>query len=124
MIQAITEITPQWVKVEGLNYKWDMRMATSSIPHDTLHKILWRQIDPKNIEHRKKIARFYLQCERYEDARRCWSRLVKDFPQQPNIKEQLEPTIRELRQMGAERLLAELQLRRDRRPAPAGRRRC
>ena len=45
-----------------------MRIATSSIPRDTLHKILLKQIDPKNVEHYKKIARFYLQCERYEEA--------------------------------------------------------
>jgi predicted esterase/tetratricopeptide (TPR) repeat protein len=112
VIQAITEITPQWAKIEGLNYKWDMRLATSAIPHATLHKILWRQIDPKNLEHRKRIARFYLQCERYEDARRVLEQTLQDFPEQTDIKQQLEPTIRLLRQMGAERLLAELRLRR------------
>ena len=113
VIQAITEITPQWVKVQGLNYIWDMRVATSTIPREVLHKILLRQIDPKNIEHRKKIARFYLQSERYEEARRTLEDLVADFPEQTDIKQQLEPTIRALRQLGAQRLLTELKLRRD-----------
>ena len=63
VIQGITLITPQWTKVEGLNYIWDMRIATSSIPRDILDKILLKQLDPKNIEHRKKIARFYLQSD-------------------------------------------------------------
>ncbi|MGD0899301.1 MAG: tetratricopeptide repeat protein [Thermoguttaceae bacterium] len=110
--QEITEVTPQWVKIEGLNYIWDMRMATSAIPHETLHKILWRQIDPQNVELRKKIARFYLQCERYEDAQQVLKDILKDFPNQTDIKAQLEPTIRSLQKMAAERLLSELKLRR------------
>ena len=69
IVQGITALTPQWTKVEGITHVWDMRMATSSIPRDTLHKILLKQIDPKNIEHYKKIARFYLQSERYEEAK-------------------------------------------------------
>ena len=69
VVQGITELTPQWTKVEGISHVWDMRIATSSIPRDTLQKILLKQIDPKNVEHYKKIARFYLQCERYEEAR-------------------------------------------------------
>jgi dienelactone hydrolase/tetratricopeptide (TPR) repeat protein len=112
VIQAITEVTPQWTKVEGLNYKWDMRLATSAIPRATLHEILWRQIDPNNAEHRKRIARFYLQCERYEDARRVLEETLQDFPNQPNIQQQLTPTIQSARKMWAERLLAELRQRR------------
>ena len=42
--QGITELTPQWAKVEA-SALWDMRIATSSIPRDTLEKILWKQID-------------------------------------------------------------------------------
>ena len=44
IIQGITEITPQWTKVEGITYMWDMRIATSSIPRDVLHKVLLRQV--------------------------------------------------------------------------------
>ena len=40
IVQGITELTPQWTKVEGINHVWDMRMATSSIPFDTLKQIL------------------------------------------------------------------------------------
>ena len=77
-----------------------------------MHKILWRQIDPKIVEHRKRIARFYLQCERYDDARQVLEQTLQDFPGQPEIEQQLEPTIRAARKMSAERLLAELRLRR------------
>ena len=69
-------------------------MATSSIPRDTLQKILLKQIDPKNIEHYKKIARFYLQCERYEEAKQVLDDLVKAFPDRSDLKEQLAPSLR------------------------------
>jgi pimeloyl-ACP methyl ester carboxylesterase len=113
VIQGITELTPQWTKVEGISHVWDMRMATSCIPKDILQQILINQIDPKNIEHYKKIARFYLQCERYEEARRILEALMKALPQQTDLKEQLTPSLRAIQQLSAQRLLNELKLRRD-----------
>lgn len=113
VIQGITLITPRWTKVEGITHVWDMRIATSSIPPDTLHKILLRQIDPKNIEHRKKLARFYLQSERYKEARAELEAVVAAYPNRADLKEQLEPTIRAIRQMEADTMLKELQRRRE-----------
>ena len=113
VIQAITEITPIWTKVEGVTHVWDLRMATSSLPKDVLAKILTRQIEPGNIEHRKKIARFYLQSERYQESYSELEKILTDFPDQPDIRQQLEPSIRALKQLRAKRLLSELELRRD-----------
>jgi predicted esterase len=113
IIQAITEITPRWTKVEGMKHVWDMRMATSSIPPDALAKILARQIEPDNLEHRKKLARFYLQAERYEEAAEELEKTLADFPNLPEVREQIEPSLRALKQLGAQRLLEELKLRRD-----------
>ena len=100
VIQGITEITPEFVKVEGINFIWDMRIATSTIPHDVLHKILLNQIDPANIEQRKKIARFYWQSQRYEDSRAALEDIVKEFPAQTDLKQQLAPMIAQLRRWG------------------------
>jgi pimeloyl-ACP methyl ester carboxylesterase len=113
VIQGITELTPQWTKVEGITHVWDMRIATSSIPRETLRKILLKQIDPKEIEHHKKLARFYLQCERYEEARKTLDDLLAAFPDRADLKEQLAPSVRAIGQLSAQRLLAELRLRRD-----------
>ena len=112
VVQGITLLTPTWAKVEGLKYVWDMRIATSSIPRDVLHRILMKQIDPTKVEHHKKIARFYLQSERYSEARAALEAIPKLFPENPELEESLAPTIRRLRQLGAGRLLAELKLRR------------
>ena len=113
VIQGITELTPHWTKVEGLKHVWDMRIATSSIPPDTLHKILLKQVNPKEIEDYKKIARFYLQCARYEEARKVLENLLAAFPQQADLKEQLAPSLRAIQQLSAQRLLSELRLRHD-----------
>lgn len=112
VIQCITEITPVWTKVEGHTHVWDMRIATSSIPPDTLAKILAWQTNPKNLEDRKSIVRFYLQAERYEQALAELEAILKEFPDEPGLAEQLEATARRIRQLSAQRLLDELKLRR------------
>ncbi|MBN1395952.1 MAG: peptidase [Pirellulales bacterium] len=113
VIQAITELTPGWTKVESTTHLWDMRIATSNIPRDTLHQILLKQIDPKNVEHHKKIARFYIQCELYEEAQRAIDDLLKAFPDRKDLKEELAPSQRAIKQLSARRLANELRLRRD-----------
>lgn len=113
IIQGITELTPQWTKVEGISHIWDMRMATSSIPRDTLHAILLKQVNPKNPEDFKKVARFYLQCERYEEARQVLQNLLAAFPNDADLKEQLTPSLRAISQLSAQRLLKELKLRQE-----------
>ncbi len=109
VIQGITEITPQWAKVEGLTHIWDQRIATSSIPRDTLDSVLRKVIDPKNVEQRLKLVRFFLQAERYTEARRELEAIAVDFP---DVKDQLKPMLTRLVQLGARRLLAEVKFRR------------
>ncbi len=113
IIQGITELTPQYAKIEGASHIWDMRIATSSIPRDSLQKLLLKQVDPKNPEHYKKIARFYLQCERYEDARKVLDSMLTTFPNQTDLKEQLAPSLRAIVQLSAQQRVQELKLRRD-----------
>jgi predicted esterase len=112
IIQVITEITPTWTKVEGHDYVWDMRMATSSIPRETLSKILNHLINRKDIEQRKKVARFYLQCERYAEAEDELASIVVDFPD-PAVKKELENPLRVLKQLRTKQLIGELKLRRE-----------
>ena len=54
VVQVITDLTPQYARVEGLRVAWDMRIATATIPDKVLKSILMHQINPKNLEHRKK----------------------------------------------------------------------
>lgn len=112
IVQGITEITPEWTKVAGLTHVWDMRMATSSIPRDALGTILMRQCKKGDVEDRKKVARFYLQCERYEEANKELLAVLAEHPDDAKLKEELSPSIAAIRQLAARRLLSELELRR------------
>ena len=112
VIQGITEITPVYCRVEGLlggrkPYVWESRIATSSIPRVTLSEILTNAMDPKKPDQRLKIVRLYLQSERYEDARAELEKVVADFPDLAGLKAE----VRSLRQVGARRLLREIQHR-------------
>lgn len=113
VVQAITEITPHYTKLEAEKYAWDMRIATSSIPRGSLDAILKRTVAPTNVEERKRIARFYMQCERYEDAAREVEGILADNPENPEAKKQLDPALTAIRQLSARRTLEELKLRRD-----------
>ncbi len=113
VIQGITQITPTYCKVEGLlgrnSYVWDMRVATSSIPRATLSKVLMRQIDETNSAERLKIVNLYIQAQRDRDALAELTGVIKDFPELKALKVQVQT----LRQLGARRLIREIELRRD-----------
>lgn len=111
VIQGITEITPRWTKVEGLQaeraYIWDMRMRTSSIPRETLSKILRQQLDSSDADQRLKIVRLYLQGERYQDAALELAEVIRDFPELADLKKQISG----LRQLASQSLIREIELR-------------
>ena len=111
VVQGITEITPIYTKVEGLMgprpVVWDMRMATSNLPRETLKKILKNAVPQDDVDKRLEVVRLYLQSERYHDAELELAQIIKDFPEHENLNEQ----IRQLRQLGANLILQEIQLR-------------
>ncbi|HEV3138416.1 MAG TPA: peptidase [Pirellulales bacterium] len=114
IIQGITEIGPVYTKVEALMTKqhpvmWDMRIRTNSIPQDELSNLLARRIDPKNLEHRLKVVRLYLQAELYPRAQRALEGVIRDFPNEAKLANELQA----MRQLDARRIVKEIQLRRD-----------
>ena len=113
VVQGITELTHRYAKVESLlgpkrKIVWDMRLATSSIPRATLQRILDTAVAKDNPDARLQVVRFYLQGERYQDARRELNEIIRRFPE----KQELRAEARSLRQMGARRVLREIELRR------------
>jgi predicted esterase len=117
LIQGVTEVTPEWTKLEcldvpGMHYIWDMRIATNSIPRKMLATILAKQIDKTKLDHRLKIARLYIQSERFKDAEAELDGILEDFPQlSPNQRQLFEQTRVRLRQTGARRIVAEIETR-------------
>ncbi|HEX3659617.1 MAG TPA: peptidase [Pirellulales bacterium] len=115
IVQGITELTPHWAKVEALQIegralKWDMRISTSSVPLDELDKVLTKLTDPKKLDQRLRVVRFYNQCERYKEAEEKLKAVVRDFPEN---KDQFGPVVTRLHQGYARRILAELRTRRE-----------
>jgi predicted esterase len=113
IVQGITEITPTYARVEALegsgNYVWSMAVSTNSIPSEQLSKIFRRSIDEKNSDQRLEIVRLYIQSERIQDARSEMEGVLADFPGLAA----LAPVQKELTQMAAQRLIKEIELRRD-----------
>ncbi|WP_197529006.1 carboxylesterase family protein [Aeoliella mucimassa] len=112
IIQGMTEITPDYVRVEGLTgarrpIQWDMRLATSSIPRDQLSAILHQLIKDDDYEGRLQIVQLYLQSERYVEAADELDKVGKDFPD----REELGDNLRQLRQLSARSILREIELR-------------
>ena len=111
IIQAITEITPVWTKVQGhvaSRYVWDMRLATSSIPRDTLREILQRQSGANSPEGRLSIVRLLFESERYSDAEEELNSAIEKFPELA----ELDQLSQQLRQLKARTLIDEIRLRR------------
>jgi len=113
IIQGITEVTPLYTRVEGLavrsTYVWDMRIATSSIPRDTLSAVLLKAIDPQDADQRLRVVRLYIQAERYSDARAELQSVIAQFPDLADLKRQVTA----LYQVGARRMIQEIELRKN-----------
>ncbi|TWU23751.1 peptidase [Bythopirellula polymerisocia] len=112
IVQGITEITPRYAKVEGLlgaprSIVWDMRLATSSIPRETIAAILNKAVSHEDPQDWLQIVRFYLQAERYREALAELEAIIAAFPD----KADLQTEVQQLRKIGARRILREIQLR-------------
>jgi pimeloyl-ACP methyl ester carboxylesterase len=113
VVQGITQITPLYTKVQGLSggprpIVWDTRIATSSLPRDTLSRILKTAIRQDDLEARLQVVSLYLKSERYRDAGTELEQIINDFPE----RKDLEQTVRQLRQLAARLILKEIELRR------------
>lgn len=112
VVQGITELTHRYAKVETLQgpqrkVVWDMRIATSSIPRDTLAEILDTAVSKDKPDDWLQVVRFYLQGERYQQASRELNDIIARFPD----KQELQAEARQLRQLGARRVMREIELR-------------
>ncbi|MDR2117845.1 MAG: esterase family protein [Planctomycetaceae bacterium] len=114
--QAITELTPQYVRVRGIHNNnqplvWDMRLATNALPREQLTPILMNQIDTKNLEDRIRLVRFYIQGKLFEDAAEELYGILDDWKNDPEVKQRLSSVFRMIRQQQYQRRLDELELR-------------
>ncbi len=111
IVQGITEIAPTYVRVQGLTHNLDMRLSPHSLPRKTLTALIKKQIDPNSLDDRLRIYQFYVQASLYEQAAEELQEIVDDFQGEEDVAK-LEVALRLIKQLAAERLLNELELRR------------
>jgi pimeloyl-ACP methyl ester carboxylesterase len=109
VIQGVTQITPEFLKIIALNFNWETATATSSVPLESLDAMLRRVTDVNNPDDRLKIARFYIQAALYGAARRELEAIRERFPDLAATVDQVQIT---LTQALAQETLNELKLRR------------
>ncbi len=85
VLQGITLLTPKYAKVEVLRAKtdkfvWDQRIAISSIPADQLREILYQALDLTKANEWLRLTKFYLEAERYSEARDTIAEALQRFP--------------------------------------------
>ena len=108
IVQGVTRISPHYVTIEGITGAWWQGIATSAIPADELAAMLHTATDAADPGDRMSIARFYLQAGQYEPAAEELKGIRADFPELVPKVDELD---RELRQLRAQWLLAELRRR-------------
>ncbi len=94
-VQGITEITPSYVRVEGMaggegDFKWDMRIGLNSIPSPTLRSILLRNADPNRPRSYLDIVELYETAKRYTEAREVLVYAMQKFPELENHRSSLK----------------------------------
>ena len=111
IVQGITEINPRYTRVEGLitdtPVQMDTRLATSSIPRETLARIIEQYLDRDDANQRLRLVRLHLQAERFEDARLELDTVLEDFPDLKHLADERG----RLARLAAESVLDELTLR-------------
>ena len=113
LVQGITSITPEWTAVEGLitehSLRLDMRLATSSVPRETLSQVIKKQLDRDDLDERLQFVRLLIQGAQYKEAKLELQGVLKDFPSLKSLQEQQK----NISNLAANQLLAEILLRKN-----------
>lgn len=99
--QAITEIRPEYLKVESTSHKWVMGLDVSTVPVETLREIIGQGIDPQRVDDLKAVAAFFIQVGRYLQAREEIEQIAAAFPEQASWAEELRIQVQHLNALNA-----------------------
>ncbi|MDR3182775.1 MAG: hypothetical protein LBT89_07640 [Planctomycetaceae bacterium] len=114
--QGITELTPYYLKITGLRGDnkqriWDMRIATDSVPREQITPILLNLVNPKNIEDRMKLVRFYYGGNRFSDAQDELQSILNDWKNDEGIQDRVKTVSFQIRQQKYQTVIDELEHR-------------
>lgn len=109
LLQGVTEITPQYLKIKGLKHQWDLGIRTTSVKEEILAAMLKRAIDPLEPNDRIAVARFYIQAGLYLPAAKAFDDIEGEFPE---YKDKIAAFVKDLRTLHSQQLLDEIKQRR------------
>ncbi|MBQ2790549.1 MAG: hypothetical protein IJE97_13010, partial [Thermoguttaceae bacterium] len=112
IVQGITEIAPTYVRVQGLTHNVDSRLSPHSIPRKTLSALVKKRIDPTVLDDRLRVYQFYVHATLYEQAAEELQEIIDDFQNDEANDARLDVALRLIKQLAAQRLIDELELRR------------
>lgn len=111
IIQGMTQITPDYVKLEALSAEhdivWESRIATDSVSDAVLESVFEHWAPAATLEGRLRIVQLFLQAERYAAARRQIDKAIAAYPDQAGLLEQRKALV----QRQARQILDEATLR-------------
>ncbi len=114
VLQGITQISPVYARVQVLRsssqFAWDQRISPASIRPDRLREILLKAIDAVRAGEWLRIVRFYLQMERYSEAREVMSEALERFPVELAPQ---RPLLTQIDQQYANQKFEEIRIRRN-----------
>ena len=115
VVQQITELTPEYAKVEILRgadqrFAWDSREALSSIPIEDLHQILENVLDLTRPNEWLRLYSFYLEAKRFREARMTIEEAIQRFPAELGNRVNL---IAQTQQLLANQQFEEINVRRE-----------
>ncbi|MFN7292428.1 MAG: hypothetical protein ACK5T6_17725 [Pirellula sp.] len=111
VVQGITEITPQYVRLESLRgatgaLAWDMRMSLDSMPPKMLYDILLKNTDINKSNSFLDVVSLYRASGKYIEAREVAQLALQLFPEEENY---LKSIIKQLDQLAVDQVLAMVQ---------------
>ena len=95
IVQGITEVTTNYVRVEGLKgakgeYDWDMRLSLNSLNGRDLRAILVQNASPTRSKDWFEIVNLFISAERFVEARQVLVEAILKFPELENTKSELK----------------------------------
>ncbi len=95
VVQGITEVTTNYVKVQGLNgakgaYEWDMRLSLSSFSSQKMEEILLQNASKTNPNDWVAIVNLFESAKRFEEARSILGRAILKYPELESLKPELK----------------------------------
>jgi pimeloyl-ACP methyl ester carboxylesterase len=113
ILQGITEINARYVQFQGLQtesaYGWDMRVSTSSIPAEAFRRVFNQSVKRTDLDARLDVVNFYIEAERFDEARAELESVIADFPEVDALPKQFQA----LTQRQAQQIIDEATVRRD-----------